>query len=543
MHVHSRDPGVDGYDVAIVGYGPTGLTLAYWLGQAGHRTVVIERWPELYKLPRAGHVDGEVMRLLQRTGIGAETARDSSVMRHTVIRDSLGEEIAKIEAEPCDQGWHAHYSLFQPNLEIALDRQVRATGEVTVLQGWQAECIERRDGGLSIEIASGTGEGGHWTATGQRRTVSARWLVGADGANSLVQKFLGGACEDLGYKSRALVVFVDRLDPSVGASMPDSEAGMVLPRPYVAMRESGKRYARWEFHVQEHESTDEMSTQAKAWELIAPWGFSAANAVLIRHSVFEFRTLVVENWRDGNILLAGDAAHRMPPFQGQGMCSGMRDATALAWRLDLVLRGVADAAILDSYTQERRPHVRQLTLNAAERGQQFWLTDPEAARQRDARIKQGSVTENLKKGYGSVPTLSDGVLMKGSGGVAAPAGQLSAQFRVRHAGQDTLLDDHVGPNWLLLSIDAQLVEALTASERRLLERLRARTVVLADGGGHRGFEDIDGNYRHWLDGLASRLLLIRPDCYIFGGAADREGVHTLLASLRDQLHLKELALA
>lgn len=534
----------DAYDVVIVGYGPTGLTLASWLGQAGHKTLVIERWPELYKLPRAGHVDGEVMRLLQRTGVAEEIARDSSVMRHTVIRDSQGQEMAKIEVEPSDQGWESHYSLFQPNLEIALDRQVRSTGKVTVLQGWQAERIERQgDAGVSIEIAAGTGSDGNWTATGQRKTVSARWLIGADGANSMVQKFLGSACEDLGYKSRALVVFVDRLDPKVGTSMPDSEAGMVLPRPYVAMRESGKRYARWEFHVHAHEATAEMSTAAKAWELIATWGFTPDNAKLVRHSVFEFRSLVADAWRDGNILLAGDAAHRMPPFQGQGMCSGMRDAAALAWRLDLVLRGVADTVILDSYTQERRPHVYQLTLNSAERGQQFWLTDPEAALQRDARMRQSLATENLKKSYGSVPCLSDGVLMRGPDGVAAPAGRLSAQFKVRHAGQEGLLDDHVGPNWLLLSSDPQLLEALDDSERELLQRLRARTIVLGGSDARYGFDDIDGHYQRWIEAQGSRLLLIRPDCYIFGGACDADGTHALLASLRDQIHLKHFELA
>ena len=526
------------YDVAIVGYGPTGLALACLLGKAGHKTVVIERWPELYKLPRAGHVDGEVMRLLQRMGIGEKIANDSSIMSHTVILDSEGHQIARILAEDSDQGWHSHYSLYQPNLEIALDGEVRASGNVTVLQGWQAERIERCGAnGVKIEIASGVGNDGNWTSTGDRQVIAARWLLGADGANSIVQKSLESKRADLGYKARALVVFVERLDPAVGSSMPDSEVGMVLPRPYVVWRESGKRFARWEFLVQEHESTAEMSTAAKAWELIAPWGFTPDNAMLIRHTVYEFRTLVVENWRDGNILLAGDAAHRMPPFQGQGMCSGLRDAAALAWRLDLVLRGVSDDAILDSYTQERKPHVFQLTRNAAERGQQFWLTDPEAARRRDARIKELSVDANLKKGYGSVPPLSDGVLMKDADDLVAPAGRLSAQFKVLHRGQESLLDDLVGTNWLLLSTEQPLVEALNASECLFLQRLSAFTIVLGQNAAQDGFDDIHGDYGRWMEELGCGLLLIRPDSYIFGGANSVDGVHALLDSLRDQLHL------
>ena len=529
---------IDTFDVAIIGYGPTGLALAQLLGSAGHRTVVIEKWPELYKLPRAAHIDGEVMRLFQRMGVAEEIAGDSSITRHTRILDCDGIEIATVPAEDCDQGWCSHYSLFQPNLERTLDAKVRASGHVTVLQGWQAEAVERRaDGTVAIQIASGEGDDGIWRPTGSHREVAAKWLVGADGANSLVQQVLGQAVDDLGYKSRALVIFAERLDPAVGATMPDALVGMVLPRPYVAMRESGKRFARWEFHISDEESSSEMGHAAKAWELIAPWGFTPANARLVRHSVFEFRTLVVENWRDGNIMLAGDAAHRMPPFQGQGMCGGLRDAAALAWRLDLVLRGVCGDKLLDTYTAERRPHVLELTKNAAERGKVFWSTDPEAARARDARMKEGLVSENLSKSYGSVPSLADGLLMRSAGGLVEPAGQLSAQFLVDHRGSRMRLDDHIGFNWHLLTIDPSLLNALRAEDRELLKRLNAHTIVIDDGASPQNFADVEGGYAEWLGRLDRRLVLVRPDSYIFGAAADGEGVRSLFAALRDQLCL------
>ncbi|TAK97956.1 MAG: bifunctional 3-(3-hydroxy-phenyl)propionate/3-hydroxycinnamic acid hydroxylase [Rhodospirillaceae bacterium] len=532
----SRD---DTFDVAIVGYGPTGLALAYWLGKAGHKTVVIERWPDLYALPRAGHVDGEIMRLFQRMGIAETIAGDSSVTGSNVILDSDGVQIAKVSAEESDQGWHAHYSLFQPNLEQALDAKVRDTGHVSVLQGWLAESIERcADGGVQINIASGKESSGNWIPTGLRKVIAARWLIGADGANSVVQKFLQGTTQDLGYNARALVIFAQRLDPTVGATMPDGEVGMMPSRPYIAFRESGKRFARWEFHVHENESSSDMGKESKAWELIGPWGFTPDNSRLIRHSVFEFRSLIVENWRDGNILLAGDAAHRMPPFQGQGMCSGQRDAAALAWRLDLVMRGVTDAAILDSYTGERRSHVLGITENTLERGRLFMLTDPEAARQRDARMREGFATENQKRSYGSVPPLTNGLLMKGTGGVVSPAGRLSAQFTVRHRGQESLLDDYIGAHWHVLAVDKSLLESLAATERELLKRLGALTLFLGRNETRDGFEDVGGNYSRWLSDLGCRLVLIRPDSYIFGGASDANGVRSLFNSLRAQLHLK-----
>jgi resorcinol 4-hydroxylase (NADPH) len=532
------------FDVAVIGYGPTGLALAYWLGSAGHTTVVIERWPDLYAMPRAGHVDGEVMRLFQKMGVAQAIAEDSSITGHTVIRDADGVQMATVPAEESDQGWRSHYSLYQPNLERILDSKVRETGHVTVLQGWEAESIDLGgDGEVRISIASGQGGGGQWAPAGGRRVVSARWLIGADGANSIVQRHIRGQFHDLGYKARDLVIFADRLDPAVGATMPDSEVGMVLPRPYCAWRESGKRYARWEFAVHDEELSSELSTEDKAWELIAPWGFTPGNSRLVRHSVFEFETVIAEVWRRGNIMLAGDAAHRMPPFQGQGMCSGQRDAAALAWRLDLVLREVADAAILDSYAPERKPQVRQLIENAAERATLFWSTDPEVARERDARmregfVRQGLVAENLKNGYGTVPPLTDGFLMKLGGEAVSPAGQLSAQFTVGRSGNESLLDDYVGANWLLLTLDQSLMASLGAADRELLKQLDATEFVLGAGETQSGFEDVEGNYARWLTQLGCRLVLVRPDSYIFGGASDPDGMRSLLESLRKQLHVK-----
>ena len=393
------------------------------------------------------------------------------------------------------------------------------------------------DGGVRISIASGEAHDGQWTRTDRQEMVRARWLVGADGANSVVQRFIHGTFRDFGYKARDLVIFADRLDPSVGAAMPDSEVAMVLPRPYVAWRESGKRYARWEFSVHDDESTLDMSAAEAAWELIAPWGFTPDNARLVRHSVFEFETVLAEQWRRGNVLLAGDAAHRMPPFQGQGMCSGQRDAAALAWRLDLVLRAVADPALLDSYAPERKPQVAELITQAAERGTIFWATDPKVARERDIRMRRGFASENLTNGYGTVPPLVDGFLMKGPEGVVAPAGQLSAQFPVNRSGHVALLDDHLRAGWQLITVDQSLLSALRPEDHQVLKHLGAVEVLLG-GDPNSAFEDLDGSYAQWLAGLGRQLLLIRPDCYIFGGADDPDSVRLLFDSLIEQLHLR-----
>ena len=524
------------FDVLIVGYGPTGMALAYWLGAAGHRTAVLERWPDLYHLPRAGHVDGEVMRLFQRMGIADEIAADSSITGNGIIKGSDGNVLATIEAESSDQGWEAHYSLYQPNLERSLDRRVRGTGAVTVMQGWAAEQIERTaEGRIRLSVKSGTGHDGTWHPTGSSKVLTGSWLIGADGANSVVADYLNVDVEDLGYRDRALVVFAERLDPTVGASMPVNEIGMIPERPYVAFRESGKRFARWEFLVHPHETTEEMSKPEKAWELIARWGFSPQNSRLVRHTVFDFVTLVSRTWGEGNILLAGDAAHRMPPFQGQGMCSGQRDAAALAWRLDLVLRGLADESVLESYVEERRPHVLAVTRNSAERGQLFWVTDPEQARQRDAKMAEAFKDVNVRRSYGDVPRLTDGLIFRDSLGAREPAGRLSPQFHVLHNGTKRLLDDIVGSRWLLLAKDQRQLDNLAPADLELLLQLGTVRWALDQSV----FTDVDGEYTRWLDELECDAVLIRPDSYVFGGAAGSEQLGEVLTSLREQLHVKE----
>ena len=527
------------FDIAIVGYGPTGLALAQWLGAKGHKVVAVERWPNLYALPRAGHVDGEIARYFQKIGIGEKIVSESSVIGQTVLRNADGELLAKITAEPSDQGWASHYSLFQPTLEIELDARVRETGNVTVCQGWEVQNIENDGQRVILTAASGDGGDGNWRPTGKTMNVSAKWLIGADGANSIVQQHLGSEVEDLGFASRALVVFAERLDAAAGADMPDSEVNMVLSRPYVAFRESGKRYARWEFHVHAAETDEEISTVEKAWELIEPWGFTPRNARLIRHSLYQFRTLLVKDWRKGNVLLAGDAAHRMPPFQGQGMCGGLRDAEALGWRLDLILRGQADATLLDSYTPERRPHVYQLTEISASRGRDFWLTDAESARKRDAQIARFYAQADNPPIYGEVPCLNDGVLARGETGVAAPAGRLSPQFVASHGGETRRLDDFVGINWSLLLADGELEHALDAGNRSMLGRIGAKVITLGREGSGADYIDVSGDYGRWFEAVGCTALLVRPDAYTFGVASDAPSLNAMLRDLADQLCLRD----
>jgi 2-polyprenyl-6-methoxyphenol hydroxylase-like FAD-dependent oxidoreductase len=409
------------YDAVIVGYGPTGQALAAMLGHRGYRVAAAERWPTLYPYPRAGHVDDEILRIFQSLGIAQEIHESSSRYRTFQYISRRGEVLRTIPCEAGQLGWHSHYSLYQPYMEHLLDSAVRRSPQVEVYQGWQAEAVGQGNGAVSVTIRRGDVQAGSWTPTAETRELEARYLIGADGANSVVRRDCGVTMVDLGFEADWLVVFAERLDPSVGAEMPDGAQLVDPARPTTLFRQSGKRFARWEFMLMPGESREEMSAAQVCWRLIERWGFTPANSRLVRHSVFTFRSAVAENWRAGAVLLAGDVAHLMPPFMGQGMCSGFRDALNLAWKLDLILRGDADPDLLDSYMVERRPHVEAAIAGSVAVGQLISVTDESEAEPRDALLRAGGGLPVWR-----MPGLDSGILHRlPEGQVAPPAGLLS----------------------------------------------------------------------------------------------------------------------
>jgi len=179
------------------------------------------------------------------------------------------------------------------------------------------------------------------------------------------------------------------------------------------------------------ESIAELNSEATAWRLLAPWDLHPGNATLERHAVYTFQARWVDGWWKGRIFLAGDAAHQMPPFAGQGMCAGIRDAANLAWKLDLVLAGKADEAILGSYASERIPQVRQVIEFSIELGKVICVSDPGEAAARDAAMIAAARETGLAP-PGPTPAIGPGVLVDGD----PLAGRLFLQGEVRRG--DTL---------------------------------------------------------------------------------------------------------
>lgn len=505
-------------DVAIVGYGPVGQALAGWLGARGHRVACFERYGEIYRLPRAVHIDHEVMRLLQRLGVAGRVAGDMLSFDEYHWLGADGETLMVLRPEkPSLSGWEPDWLFFQPLLEEALDERASGRPGVSVERGWSAGAIDQDAEGATLTLRRvSEGADGSLAATGEERTVRARWIVGADGANSLVRETARIDRKDLGFQERWFVV--DVVPEDMGALELPTACQWCDPRRPTTHVQSGVGHRRWEFMLLPGEEPEEFDEE-RAWELLAPW-FRPGDGRLLRHAVYEFRSMVAESMRAGRMLIVGDAAHLTPPFLGQGLCAGLRDAANLAWKLDLVLRGLAGEELLDTLAQERQPQNEWIIAFAVELGKVLCELDAEKAAERDAMLRGAGPPPAL-----GLPPIASSLLRQGD----ALAGTLSLQGRLAIDGREGLLDDLAGGGFTLICTGGAAA-ALDEGRLQALERIGARVVAVGDGA-----VDLDGRTTAWMADAGVEAVLVRPDLYVQGSARDASELPVLIDDLRDRL--------
>ena len=298
-------------------------------------------------------------------------------------------------------------------------------------------------------------------------------------------------------------------------------------QPATAVK-SGPGRRRFEFMRRANMPVEQLGREETAWRLMAGWGVTPDNARLERHAVYTFRGRWAHEWRQGRVFLAGDAAHLMPPFLGQGLCAGLRDARALTWRLDLVQRGLADPSVLDSYGPERREHVRVIIEEAVAIGRVICETDPERAAARDAALRAELADTAAHTVEPPHPRLGEPSITVPSGG---PEGRLSVQGRVEVDGRTGLYDDVVGGGWQLIGWQHDPAAALPAAELAWFAQIGGTVrAVSADGP----VRDVDGAYARWFEEHGCTAVLTRPDFYVFA-AGTASDVSRILADLRQQL--------
>jgi flavoprotein hydroxylase len=501
-------------DVAIVGYGPVGQLLAILLGQRGWRIRVFEKQPAPYPLPRAVHFDHEVGRILQAAGVAdAVRGRTESADLYE-WRNASGATLLRFESKAAGlSGWPDANMFAQPELERVLDARVRALPTVDVRRG--AEVV-----GLDADAGAGRVTA---VANGARTTTTARWVVGCDGANSFVRSAIGATVTDLGFFFDWLIVDVLPHAPAVWRPLNIQVCDPLRPTTLVS---GGPGRRRWEFMRLPGEDLDALNREETAWRLLAPWEVTPENARLERHAVYRFQARWVDGWRKGRCLIAGDAAHQMPPFAGQGMCSGMRDAANLAWKLDLVLAGRARDAILDTYASERIPHVSAVIDFSMALGKVICVADAAEAAARDAAMI--AMTESGQQStIPPPPGIGPGILHAGD----PHGGKLFPQCRVQRGGDVGLFDDVVGRGWILLSPVRDQLAALDPDVAAWFTAIGGVAAHVGPGG----VRDLDGGYARWFAEAGVDAVLQRPDFYVYGTATGGAETKALVAGLRAAL--------
>lgn len=519
------------HDVAIVGYGPVGQTLAILLGKMGYSVAVYERWQSLYPLPRAVFHDHEIRRVFRMMGLEEELQEISQPSACYQWFNADWKVLVEIDwsAESISDGPFG-YLFNQPGLEAILDRRAKAIANVEVHQGWEVLGLSQDAQGCELRMQR-TQRGDAAQAT-EQRSVRARYVIGADGANSVVRRECGIDWQDLGFQEDWLVVDLQP-KPGVELDVPDIGQWCNPARP-TTMVPGGPGYRRWEFMRLPHESIEDLQSTEKVWELLAPW-VTPDTASLVRHAVYQFRSRIAQTWRHGRVLLAGDAAHLMPPFMGQGMCSGIRDAWNLSWRLDLIFRGICSEQLLDSYTLERKPQIRAVIDASVEMGKVVCVADPQKAAERDAAFLSGQVPP-----LPPFPGLVDGVVHKDerNGRALGPAGCLGVHGEIERDERRQRYDDAFGRGFHLLSIGDDPLAGLDEAHKALLEQLEVKAVRLSEDGAPGTCRDLSGKYHQFLRAAGLQAVLVRPDFYIYGGIGHASELPQLLDALRRDLALQ-----
>jgi 3-(3-hydroxy-phenyl)propionate hydroxylase len=523
-------------DVVIVGAGPVGLTLANILGLQGVRTLVVEERDTLIDYPRGVGLDDEALRTFQAIGLV------EAILPHTTPNQILRFFDAKrrllAEMAPTDArfGWPKRNGFVQPLVDAELLNGLQRFDHVEVAWGRRMEsCAETADG-VTVGLAGGDGSA----------AVRARYLVGCDGGRSITRQLMGVSFDGTTSSTRWLVADI-ATDP---LGHPNSEVGADPARPYASIS-IAHGIRRFEFMIHPDESDEQAEEPDFLTRMLAPFVPHPERVEVIRRRVYTHHSRIAGAFRRGRLLLAGDAAHLMPVWQGQGYNSGIRDAANLGWKLAAVVSGRASDALLDTYDVERRKHARAMIDLSTMVGRVISPTNRTVAAVRDRVLRAASVVPSLKRfvlemRFKPMPRYEQGAVVHASPrDDASPVGTLFIQPRVdTRDTHNVLLDDVLGRWFAVLCWNNNPHKVLGDEAFGRWKAVGARFVAARPltqlhWRGHDDPDvvvvgDRDGALKSWFDAHPESVLFLRPDRCI-AGACIAALAPELSASLFDVL--------
>lgn len=529
-------------EVLIVGMGPSGATLANLLGQRGHRVLVIDQAAAIYDKPRAITADQEALRIFQEIGLADEINACTTPHPGTDFVGLRGQVIKRFYPAPPPEplAWAPSFMFVQPELEACLRRGLQRYPEVKAL--------------TAHSFVSLTQDADEVVATLQRGsdlapiTVKARYVVAADGATSTIRKQWAAPVEDLAFDEWWVVVDAWIRGP---VDLPERCVQYCRPsRPGTYIVGPGD-LRRWEIKLLPGEHPEDFQSHEAVWAALGEF-VDTRHLEHCRTAVYRFHALVVETWRQGRVFLMGDAAHQMPPFLGQGLGAGVRDAYNLAWKLDAVMRQQAQPILLDSYGLERKRHVRTVVGHAKNFGLIIGELDTDRARLRDqvmeAELRSGAAVTVRQK---LIPGLETGFLFHAAdGALGQGAGALCIQPWVRSFVDQPWcrLDDLTGGRFTLITTSTSLLDAMTVEDLAFWQGIDGVTVLLTAVPAQNPqihspqihnpqthiLHERDGLMGAWLAEQGATALLARPDHYVYGLASDGPSLRQLMNELQIQ---------
>ena len=498
------------YDVAIVGYGPVGVTAANLLGQMGLNVVVVERDPDIYARARAISTDEEVLRIWQQVGLADRLNADMQPGCGASFVDANGVPFVKLLPTPRGNGHPPQQFIYQPALEKVLRAGVDRFPHVSILLEHECLRVVQKPDHVELMLAD--------LSVDEFRRVRASYVIAADGGSSAIRAQLGVGFGGRTFGERWIVIDTKVLEEWPGHDRlrfhcnPDRPT-VDCPTPL--------GHHRWEFPVRDDEDERDLLNEVAIWKVLRGQGISKKNVQILGFACYSHHVRFADRWRVGRVFLAGDAAHAMPPWIGQGMCAGVRDVANLCWKLGAVLQHQLPESVLDSYQAERLPHVKEVTNRAVKTGKLIIQRNRFRAAARNHIFRTASrfpyfLTWLRDHRWLPDARYTDGLVAKSGNGAE---GWLIPQPWVIDEKNDTVrLDDLVGGRWTVLHVGPPPdVRAWRSAGVPTLRVTQPGTTSAPDS-----VVDSDGSLTRWLAKKGAAAVAVRPDGFVYAGASVQE---------------------